>query len=131
MRCLYRHGCDRFLTLNQTATVTFTAGPVSAAQSTVAAVPASVPVSGTNPATITVTLKDLNGNPVVGKTVTLAHTSGAGSPTISAASGTSNAAGMVTFNVKSTTAGVDVFRATDTTDSVVVNQTATVTFFLT
>jgi hypothetical protein len=35
---------------------------------------------------------------------------------------------VVTFTVKSTTAGADAFTATDTTDSVTVTQTATVTF---
>ena len=115
--------------ITQTATVTFTAGPVTAAQSTVVAVPTSVPADGTTTSTITVTLKDLNSNPVAGKTVALAKTSGPGTPTISAASGVSSALGVVTFTVKSTTAGADVFTATDTTDaSLVITQTATVTF---
>ena len=34
----------------------------------------------------------------------------------------------MTFTVKSTTAGADVFTATDTTDSITITQTATVTF---
>ena len=83
---------------------------------------------GTTTSTITVTLKDGLSNPVAGKTVALAKTSGPGTPTISAASGVSSASGVVTFTVKSTTAGADVFTATDTTDTVVITQTATVTF---
>ena len=108
--------------------IVFSPGAVSAAQSTTAASPASVTADGSTTSTITVTLKDANGNPVSGKTVTLAKTSGSGSPIISAASGTSSALGVVTFTVKSTTAAADVFTATDTSDSVIVTQTATVTF---
>jgi hypothetical protein len=73
-------------------------------------------------------LKDANSNPVSGKTVTLAKTSGPGTPTITTVSGTTDASGLATFTVKSITAGADVFTATDTTDSVTVTQTATVTF---
>jgi len=116
------------VTITQTATVTFTAGPVSASQSTVTASPTSVVADGVSQSTITVTLKDANGNPVSGKMVALAHTSGPGTPTISAASGPSDASGVVTFTVKSATTGADVFTATDTTDSVTITQTATVTF---
>ncbi|NCO39384.1 MAG: hypothetical protein GW892_11835, partial [Armatimonadetes bacterium] len=116
------------LTITQTATVTFTAGPASASQSTVTASPTSVVADGSTTSTITVTLKDANGNPVSGKTVALAHTSGPGTPTISAASGPSDASGVVTFTVKSTAAGAAAFTATDTTDSVTITQTATVTF---
>ena len=116
------------LTITQTATVTFTAGPASASQSTVTASPTSVVADGVSQSTITVTLKDANGNPVSGKMVALAHTSGPGTPTISAASGPSDASGVVTFTVKSATTGADVFTATDTTDSVTITQTATVTF---
>ena len=120
---------DSNLQITPTATVTFTAGAVTAAQSTVAASPTSVLADGTTTSTITVTLKDVNSNPVSGKTVTLAHTSGAGTPTISAASGASGGSGVVTFTVKSTTTAVDVFTATDTTDSnLQITQTATVTF---
>ncbi|MCL5734933.1 MAG: IPT/TIG domain-containing protein [Actinobacteria bacterium] len=115
--------------ITQTATVTFTAGPVSASQSTVVALPTSVVADGATTSTITVTLKDANNNPVSGKTVTLAKTSGPGTPNIGAASGPSDASGVVTFAVSSTTAGADVFTATDVTDSnLVITQTATVTF---
>jgi hypothetical protein len=104
-------------------------GPVSPAQSTVTPSPASVTADGSTTSTITVTLMDANNNPVPGKTVTLGMTSGFGSPTISAASGPSSSSGVVTFTVKSTTAGADVFTATDTTDSnLQITQTATVTF---
>lgn len=120
---------DSNLVITQKATVTFTATAATAAQSTVSASPNSVVADGVAISTVTVTLKDTNGTAVSGKTVTLAKTSGPGSPVISAASGPSNASGVVTFTVKSTTAGTDVFSATDVTDSnLVISQTATVTF---
>jgi uncharacterized repeat protein (TIGR02543 family) len=110
-------------------TFVVTAGPVSATGSTVTASPASVVADGIATSTITVTLKDQNGNPVAGKTVTLAKTSGPGTPTISAASGPSDFEGVATFTVRSIAAGVDVFTATDTTDAdLVLAQTATVAF---
>jgi hypothetical protein len=113
--------------VTDTASVTFTAGVVSAANSTVAASPASIAADGATTSTITVTLKDGSSNPVAGKTVILASDRGA-TDTISAASGSSNGSGVVTFTVTSTTVGDAVFTATDTTDGVVVAQTATVTF---
>jgi hypothetical protein len=116
------------IVITQTATVTFTPGVVSATHSTVTASPASVHADGRASSTITVTLKDANGDPVAGKTVALEQTGGPGTPSISPASGVSNASGVVTFKVRSTTTGADVFTATDTTDAIVITQTATVTF---
>src|SRR5439155_12731868 len=73
-----------------------------------------------------VELKNVNGNAVSGKTVTLA--AGSGSSTITTLSGITNASGVATFTVKDTVDEVVVYTAKDTTDSVVVTQTATVTF---
>ncbi|MEI6607150.1 MAG: invasin domain 3-containing protein, partial [Verrucomicrobiota bacterium] len=112
--------------LNQTATVTFTAGAVNAGTSTVVAAPATVPADGSATSTVTVTLLDANSNPVAGKTVTLAHTSGPGTPVITTVSGTTSASGVATFTVKSGSPGVDVFTATG--DGVTLTPTATVTF---
>jgi hypothetical protein len=75
-----------------------------------------------------VTLNDANSNPVSGKAVTLAKTSGSGSPTITTSQGTTDGSGHATFTVASSTPATDVFTATDTTDSVTVTATATVTF---
>src|SRR2546427_1865103 len=75
---------------------------------------------------MTVTLKNGNTHPVSGKTATLAQ--GAGSSTISAASGPSDASGVVTFTVKDTKAETVTYTATDTTDSITITQTAAVTF---
>ncbi len=109
-----------------TAIVSFVAGPVTAAQSTVAAVPASVVADGATTSTVTVTLKDANSNPVAGKTVTLAK--GSGSSTITTVSGVTNAAGQATFTVKDTVAEATTYTATDATDAITVTQTAVVTF---
>ena len=116
------------VTLTATATVTFTAGAVTAAQSTVTASLPSLPPDGSTTSTVTVTLKDVNSSGVSGKAVTLAQTSGPGSPTITTIQGTTDASGVATFTVMSTTSGADVFTATDTTDNVTVNTTVTITF---
>ena len=114
------------VTISQTATVTFTAGPASATVSTVAASPTSVTADGSTTSTITVTLLDANSNPASGRTVTLAQ--GTGHSTISPANGASNSSGIVTFTVKDTKAEAVTYTATDTADSVTISQTATVTF---
>ncbi|MCX6879552.1 MAG: DUF2341 domain-containing protein [Verrucomicrobia bacterium] len=115
------------VTVTQTATVIFSPTAVTGSTSTVVAAPTSVVANGSTLTTVTVTLKDLSSNPVAGKTVTLASSRGA-ADTMTAASGPSSASGVVTFTVKSTTAGAAVLTATDTSDSLTLSQTATVTF---
>ena len=101
-------------------------GIVSATNSTVSASPVAVPADGTSTSTITVTLKDTGNSPVAGKEVSLA---GNGSATITTSNNTSNASGVVTFSVKSSTVGTETFTATDVTDSnLVITQTANVNF---
>jgi len=107
---------------------TLTVTPVSTTVSTVTASPTSILADGTTTSTVTVTLKDGAGNPVSGKAVTL--TAGSGSSTISAASGPSNASGVVTFTVKDSVAEAVTYTAKDTTDNITLAQTATVTFTL-
>src|SRR5207237_184795 len=102
------------LTITQTATVTFTVGPVTAGTSTISATPTSVVADGATTSTITVTVKDAGNHPVSGKTVALSQ--GAGSSAISAASGPSNASGVVTFTVKDAKAEDVTYTAKDTTD---------------
>src|SRR5206468_2349545 len=114
------------ITITQTATVTFTAGAVNAAHSIVSATPTAVVADGTTTSTITVTLKDVNDNPVSGKTVTLAE--GTGSSTISAASGASNTSGVVTFTVKDTNGEPVTYPTRRSSDPITITQTATVTF---
>ncbi len=114
------------ITVTPTAAVTFTAGAVNAGKSTVTSSPASVVADGSTTSTITVTLLDVNSNPVSGKTVSL--TAGSGSSTISAASGASNASGVVTFTVKDTVVESVTYTAKDTTDNITITQTAAVAF---
>jgi hypothetical protein len=116
--------------VTQTADVDFTPPPMlvtDAAMSTVVAVPTSVPADGGTSATVTVTLKDSTGTPVVGHPVTLAQ--GTGSSTITPPNGISNASGQVTFSVTNTTVELVTYTATDTTiPNVTVTQTALVNF---
>ncbi len=107
--------------------ITVNAAAVSGSASTATASPSSVPADGSTTSTITVTLTDAFGNPVAGKSVSLAQT---GSSTISSPSGPSTAGGVVTFTVKNTTAETVTYTATDTTDSVTLTQTPTVAFAL-
>ncbi len=113
----------------QTAQVTFAnvppPPPVSAAKSTVTASPSEVAADGTTASTVTVTVIATDDNPVAGKTVTLASDAGTSS-VISAASGPSDANGVVTFTVTDTVEETVTYTAT--ADGVVIAQTAQVTF---
>ena len=111
---------------SSTPTVTFTVPVTIDANSTVVASPTSVPADGASSSTITVTLKDADSVGVSGKTVSLAQ--GAGNSTISAASGPSDSSGVVTFTVTNTLIETVTYQATDTTDSVLITETAGVTF---
>ena len=108
--------------LNQTAAVTVTAGPVSAAQSTVTAAPATI-AAGSGTSTITVTAKDDFGNPVSGATVVLAAT-GTGN-TVTQPAGPSGANGVATGTLSSTVAEPKTVSAT--ASGTAITQTATVT----
>jgi hypothetical protein len=110
-----------------TSNVTWVAGPVSAALSTVTASPTTVTADGVATSTITVTLFDANNNPVGGKTVTLAS-SRSSIDTISQPSAVTGSNGQTTGMVRSATAGASVISATDATDGIIVTQTATVNF---
>ena len=128
---------DVRITIDQTADVTFTAGPVSGSGSTFTANPASVIADGTATSTLTATIKDNAGNPISGKIVTATLNAGPGNPTIGTipcnfgdTAGVTNLAGQACFTVKSTTSGIDTFLATDISDGlgIAVAQTADVTF---
>lgn len=111
--------------ITQKAQVSFTSA--ESAFSTVSASPASVPNDGLTTSTITVTLLNGVGSPIVGNTVSLSQ--GAGSSTISAPSGPSDASGVVTFTVTDTTVETVTYTATDVTTGTVITQTAQVSFF--
>lgn len=104
-----------------------TPGVVSATVSTVVPLPVAVPADGATASTITVTLKDAFGDPMPGKNVTLAGSPGNAVITPATAV-TTDANGQAIFTVRSTTAGTEVFTATDTTDTLAITQTASVTF---
>ncbi len=104
-------------------------GAVSASLSTVVTDSGNVVSDGLTPATITVTLKDSLGTPVPGKVVTLA--ANMGSSVITTVSGTTNASGVATFQVKDATIeGPITYTATDVTDSIVIMQTVQVEFLV-
>ena len=117
--------------ITQTASVDFVSAVSDAGNSTVVASPNKIAADGAAKSTVTVTLRNSVGMPLPGKLVSLANTTGPGTPTIDPAqsgSDTTNANGVATFLVSSTTIGTNVFTATDTSDSVVVTQTASVEF---
>ncbi|MEI6077632.1 MAG: Ig-like domain repeat protein, partial [Verrucomicrobiota bacterium] len=99
-----------------------------AGSSTVVANPTTVAADGATTSIITVILQDASANPLSGKTVTLSSSRGGTTDTILPASVTTSAAGVATFTVQSTVGGSAILTATDTTDSIVLNQTTTVTF---
>lgn len=110
-------------TLDQTATVDYY-GAVSKSSSSVVADPTAVPYQGGS-STITVTLKDSNGDPVPGVAVALLQ--GKGASTISATSPVSNQAGQVIFTVTSAT-GETVPYSADA-GGVLISQSASVDFY--
>ncbi|HEY7686331.1 MAG TPA: Ig-like domain-containing protein, partial [Gemmatimonadales bacterium] len=105
----------------QTASVTVTAGPVSASQSTLSASPTSF-VAGSGLSTITATAKDAFGNPVSGATVVLAS-SGTGN-TLTQPSGVTNSSGVATGSLASSDAELKTVSAT--INGTAITQTAAV-----
>lgn len=87
------------IALNQTASVSVTAGGVSASQSTLDATPASISADGGS-SSITVTAKDGSGNPISGATVVLAAT-GTGN-TLTQPPAVTDANGVATGTLSST-----------------------------
>lgn len=114
------------VTIGSPVTVTFL-GP--SARSTVTASPVEVPADGTQ-STVTVTLVDLNGNPVDGKIVNLYVTqTGPGSPVIAnAGTAISDSAGRVFFKVSDQIPESATFTAYDDADGHLNVGSATVTF---
>lgn len=102
-------------------TATALAGPVSAAQSTIAATPTTIGAGGTS--SIVVTARDALGNPVSGAPVVLQVFTGA--PGVTQPPGPTGGTGQATGTYSSTVAGTAVIRAV--VDGVTLTQTATVT----
>jgi hypothetical protein len=114
------------LTNATSSSFTITGGLTSASSSVVAS-PSSVFANGSDTSTVTVTLTDAGGNPLAGKNVTLASSRGA-TDTITGSPATTDALGVATFTVVSSTVGAPTFTADCTTDSVVLSTTPAVTF---
>jgi kumamolisin len=113
-----------------------TPGPVSAIQSELLATAPpvapftsnyGVPADGIAPAVVIVTLHDASGNTVAGKTVALTANAGHHA-TIVPTSQSSRSDGVAVFKVTDLTAEELTFSATDTTDGIVVAQTAKLPF---
>jgi hypothetical protein len=125
---------DGGLQLTQRPTIVFQAAVPSASVSTLTTGTSTEPADGQTSAELSVTITDQFGNPLSGKMITLsASPSGtvaitplavnnAGTP------GTTNGQGIAQFDVNDDVAEAVIFTATDTTDSLMVTQTAKVTF---
>jgi uncharacterized repeat protein (TIGR01451 family) len=100
---------------------------VNPLKSSVTASPSIVSANGTATSTITVTLRDQNNLPVAGKTVTLSSGRGAIDTMVQPAAAT-NASGVATGTISSTTPGVATITAVDTTDSITLAQQPAVSF---
>jgi hypothetical protein len=117
------------VTVTQTGSVTFGTLTVSPTTSTVRPASPTALTGGTEGTTVTVTLKTAGGTAVSGKAVTLAGVGGSGgSPLAGPPSVTTDVNGQAQFNVTDTTVESAIFTATDTTDGVVISNTATVAF---
>lgn len=103
---------------------------VSATVSTVTPVNQIVAANGTAAGTITVTLKDASGNPVSGKSVSLAANTGNSGVACQANPCQSNGSGAVAFQVTDGAQETVLYTATDTGDTpnVTIAATATVIF---
>ena len=131
---------DSNLALTATAQVTFEAPAPSPSTSKMTVSPPTVTADGVSAASITVTIDDQFGNPLGGKTVTVAGavtgTSNASTTTRVIPSGfsggvvitTTNGSGQITFNAYDITAESITYTATDSTDSLTVTQTVAVLF---
>jgi cytoskeletal protein CcmA (bactofilin family) len=106
----------------ETTTVTFAAGPPSATTSIIAANPTTVRLDGTATTTLTVTVKDAQGNPVGGTAVTL--TASGSDNTFLRVGGMTNASGVFTTTLASTLAQTETVTATEGS----AQETTTVTF---
>ena len=113
--------------VNGSGTYYYDAGEtsVSAPQSSVQASPASVPADGSSTSSVTVTVRNDQGDLIAGSLLSLA-TNRPGNDTVTASSTTTDTQGQVIFNVSSTLTGTSIYTATG--DGVTVTQTATVTF---
>ncbi|NOU96127.1 hypothetical protein GC093_23295 [Paenibacillus sp. LMG 31456] len=120
------------VSIAQSAVVTYLANAgtggqtTSVARSSMTASPLSIIANGTEMSTITVTLRNANGQPVSGKTVKLSASSG--SSVVDTIQAVSNERGQAVFKVKNSIVEQVTYTAVDETDRVRIAETATVTF---
>ena len=107
--------CVSFTTLAET----------SVSLSTVVANPTSLDIGQTS--TITITLKNTAGNPVVGKKITLSSSRGS-TDLITQPANLTDSAGVTVGYITSSTSGQTTITALDETDSVTLDQKPTITF---
>ena len=112
--------------ISGSSNITVTFGPVSSTNSTVVAFPTSVKADGVSTSAVTVALKDANNNLVSGHNATIS--SGTYPTTITPSSGMTDSSGQVVFKVNSAQEGTANITATDTTESVVIDSTASIVF---
>ncbi|MDP4092400.1 MAG: Ig-like domain-containing protein [Bacillota bacterium] len=101
--------------------------PADAGHSTVTAGPSGVLSDGAASSSVIVTIKDSNGSPLAGKSVTLSQGTGSSS-IMPSTEAITDISGRVIFTVSDTKAEKVSYTAMDTTDNFTVTQTATVTF---
>lgn len=102
-------------------------GGLPQANSNIVASPTTVIADGSTTSTVTVTVIDGYTNPVAGKSVTLTSNRG-GTDTIFGSPATTNASGIATFTIKSSTAGSSVLTAMIPADSITLTTTPTIIF---
>ena len=112
------------------ATITLNRVPLTdVANSSVTVDPPVVAADGVAFSTITVTLRDGNGQPVIGRTVSLASSRGA-LDVVTQASNPTDVNGVTTGEIRSANTGVTQVLATDTFDAVLLNDQPDVGFTL-
>jgi hypothetical protein len=121
---------DNMLTLTEMPSITYLAGPADpTGKFTTVVSSVNPPADGTSPSTITVTLADLFGNPVAGKTITLAALNGTSTIAPAQSPDVTDSKGHAIFSVTDAKAEVVTYQATDVTDSnTVLEREAVVTF---
>jgi hypothetical protein len=101
-------------------------GVTDASKSTVVAAPTLIPADGTTMSTVTVAVVDGFSNPLASQPISL--TGSTGNAIISPSSANTDANGQVVFTVRSSVNEMEVFTASNTTDSVAIWQTAEIGF---
>jgi RHS repeat-associated protein/uncharacterized repeat protein (TIGR01451 family) len=112
--------------LTQTATITFTVGPVDTAVSTLVANDTTLIADGVDQATLTATLLDSLGHPIAGKVVTILAPGT--NITVTQPVTLTNSQGQVQATIRSTDVQAVTVTAVDQTDVLTLTQTVNLTF---